>query len=127
VKYRPCRLKRGSRRLGPGHPMLVGMAHAPVISGQPPCEIHPMMMQLNPPIPLDTPKGPAFAHMTIDYSQEHYVLFVCFLIESGECWVFPNKDVRLQKNLTMGIRPGPACACHADSHRREDRTAARPG
>ena len=69
------------------------------------------MMQLNPPLPLDTPKGPAYAHMTIDYSQEHYVLFVCFLHETGECWVFPNKDVKLQRNLTMGVRPGPCMDC----------------
>lgn len=65
-------------------------------------ETDPMMMQLNPPIPLDTPKGPAFAHMTIDYSQDHYVLFVCFLVAPGECWVFPNKDVRLQKKWGSG-------------------------
>jgi hypothetical protein len=29
-----------------------------------------MMMPLNPPMPLDTPKGPAFAHPGIDYGQE---------------------------------------------------------
>lgn len=75
-----------------------------------------MMMQLNPPLPVDTPKGPAYAHMMIDYSQEHYLLFVCFLCDSGECWVLPNKDVKLQRNLTMGIRlPAAApCACSED-------------
>ena len=66
------------------------------------------MMQLNPPLPLDTARGPAYAHMVIDYSQEHYVLFVCFLQETGECWVLPNRDVRLQQNVTMGVRvPAP--------------------
>lgn len=84
------------------------------------------MMQLNPPIPLDTPKGPAFAHMTIDYSQEHYVLFVCFLVESGECWVFPNRDVRLQKNLTMGVRVGPPCTCREDQRAHRDPLQATP-
>lgn len=76
-----------------------------------------MMTQLNPPLPLDTPKGPAYAHLVIDYSQEHYLLFVCFVCETGECWVFPNKDVRLQKNLTMGVRvPAAApCTCAADA------------
>ena len=63
-----------------------------------------MMMQLNPPIPVDTPRGAAYAHLVIDYSQEHYVLFVCFLCESGECWVYPNRDVKLQANLSMGVR-----------------------
>jgi hypothetical protein len=69
-----------------------------------------MMLQLDPPIPVDTPKGPAYAHLTIDYSQEHYLLFVCFLTETGECWTFPNRDVKLQVNATMGVRV-PACAC----------------
>ena len=76
------------------------------------------MMQLNPPLPVDTPKGSAYAHMVIDYSQEHYVLFVCFLCDTGECWVLPNRDVRLQQNLTMGIRlPTPAtpCTCATDT------------
>ena len=77
-----------------------------------------MMMQLNPPLPVDTPKGAAYAHMVIDYSQEHYLLFVCFLCDTGECWVLPNKDVKLQKNLTMGVRtaPPPAdCTCEKDA------------
>ncbi len=76
-----------------------------------------MMMQLNPPLPLDTPKGSAFAHMVIDYGQEHYVLFVCFINETGECWVYPNKDVRAQKNVTMGVRTRPDCTCHAAGER----------
>ena len=67
-----------------------------------------MMMQLNPPIPVDTPRGPAYAHLVIDYSQEHYVLFVCFLCDSGECWVLPNRDVKLQTNVSMGVRIPPA-------------------
>ena len=76
-----------------------------------------MMLQLNPPIPLDTPKGAAFAHVLIDYGQEHYVLYVCFVNDTGECWVFPNRDVRLPKNLTMGVRvPKPVpCTCAADA------------
>ena len=78
-----------------------------------------MMMQLNPPLPVDTPKGPAYAHMVIDYSQEHYVLFVCFLCETGECWVYPNRDVKIQKNLSMGIRTprhqAVDCVCEADA------------
>lgn len=69
------------------------------------------MMQLNPALPLDTPKGPAYAHLVIDYSQEHYLLFVCFLVESGECWVFPNRDVKLQRNQTMGVRARAELAC----------------
>jgi hypothetical protein len=76
------------------------------------------MMQLNPPLPVDTPRGPAYAHMVIDYSQEHYVLFVCFLCETGECWVLPNRDVKLQQNLTMGVRVPKAaapCICEGEA------------
>lgn len=76
-----------------------------------------MTTQLNPPLPLDTPKGPAYAHLIIDYSQEHYLLFVCFVCATGECWIFPNKDVRLQQNITMGVRLPAAvpCTCAADA------------
>jgi hypothetical protein len=77
-----------------------------------------MMLQLNPPLPVDTPRGPAYAHMVIDYSQEHYVLFVCFLCETGECWVLPNRDVRLQQNMTMGVRMPKTvtpCTCEGDA------------
>ena len=75
------------------------------------------MTQLDPPIPLDTPKGPAYAHLAIDYGQEHYLLFVCFVNETGECWIFPNRDVRIQKNVSMDIRVHtPAnCDCHAET------------
>ena len=78
------------------------------------------MLQLNPPIPLDTPKGAGYAHMVIDYGQEHYLLFVCFINDTGECWLFPNRDIKMQKNFTMGIRApiksaDPACMCHVES------------
>lgn len=63
-----------------------------------------MILQLNPTIPLDTPKGRAHAHFVIDYSQEHSFLFVCFINETGECWIFSQKEIRLEKNITMGIR-----------------------
>jgi len=61
-----------------------------------------MMLRLDPPIPLDTPRGKGFAHVLIDYSQEHDLMWVIFLDESGECWTFLNKEVRLQKNLSFG-------------------------
>jgi hypothetical protein len=61
-----------------------------------------MMMQLAPPIPLDTPKGKGFAHFMIDYSQEHDLHWVVFIDETGECWTFANRDIRAQKNITLG-------------------------
>jgi hypothetical protein len=61
-----------------------------------------MMLQLNPPLPLITPKGKGFAHFLIDYSQEHDLIFVCFQDDTGECWSWSSKEIRLQPNITLG-------------------------
>ena len=58
--------------------------------------------QLNPPLPLNTPKGPALAHMVIDYGPEHSLIWVCFQDDTGECWSWANPEIRAQKNITMG-------------------------
>lgn len=63
-----------------------------------------MITRLDPPIPLDTPKGPAHAHLLLDYSQEHHLLWICFQDETGECWTWQNTFVKLRVNPTMGIR-----------------------
>lgn len=60
------------------------------------------MLQLNPVIPLETPKGRGNAHFLLDYSQEHNLIWIVFIDETGECWSFENDKVRLQKNLTFG-------------------------
>lgn len=60
------------------------------------------MLQLNPSIPLETPKGRGQAVFVIDYSPEHDLYWVVFLDESGECWTFNNKDIRVQANFTLG-------------------------
>lgn len=60
------------------------------------------MMRLDPPLPVMTPKGKAWAHVLIDYSQEHHLIFVCFQDDTGECWSWQSKDVRIQTNQTMG-------------------------
>jgi len=61
-----------------------------------------VILQLNPPIPLVSSKGNCTAFFIIDYSTEHSLIFVTFLEDSGECWLFRNSEVRLQKNLTFG-------------------------
>jgi hypothetical protein len=61
-----------------------------------------MITRINPPIPLDTIRGKGYAHLLIDYSQEHNLIWVVFIDETGECWNFENKEVRLQTNLTFG-------------------------
>lgn len=64
-----------------------------------------MILQLNPPLPIKTPKGKATAHFLIDYGPENSVLWVCFQDETGECWSWQNKDVRAQDNITYGRTP----------------------
>ena len=60
-----------------------------------------MMLQLNPPLPVQTPKGKAWAHVLIDYGPEADLLWVCFQDETGECWTWANKDIRLQENMSL--------------------------
>jgi hypothetical protein len=60
------------------------------------------MIQLNPPIPLLTPKGKALAHFLIDYGPEEHLLWVCFQNDTGECWTWPNDKIKAQANPTMG-------------------------
>lgn len=63
-----------------------------------------MILQLDPPIPLITPKGKGWAHFLIDYSQEHHLHWVVFIDETGECWTVPNPEVRIQSNWSLGRR-----------------------
>jgi hypothetical protein len=60
-----------------------------------------MILQLDPQIPVDTPKGPGFATLVIDNGQDHDLQWVVFIDATRECWTFRNPDIRLQKNLTM--------------------------
>lgn len=61
------------------------------------------MLQLNPMLPIirisDGMKG--FAFLVIDYSQEHDLLFTCAM-QNGEIWTLPNKDIRMQTNISLG-------------------------
>lgn len=65
--------------------------------------------QLDPPIPLHVlDKGPGFAIAVIDYGQEHNLIWVTAINETGEIWCAPNPKVRLQPNWTMGRAKSPA-------------------
>lgn len=61
-----------------------------------------MMLQLNPTIPIyrisDGMQGYAF--LVIDYSQEHNLLFSCAM-NNGEIWTLSNKQIRMQKNISL--------------------------
>ena len=65
------------------------------------------MLQLNPPIPMNTPKGEGFAHILIDYGPESDLYWTVLITETGEIWTYANKHVRASKNITLG-RTHPA-------------------
>jgi hypothetical protein len=62
-----------------------------------------MILQLNPMIPItrktDGMKGYAF--LVIDYSQEHYTLFVCGM-DDGDIWLLDNREISMQNNPSLG-------------------------
>jgi hypothetical protein len=57
-----------------------------------------LIVQLNPTMPLLTPKGPALAHFLIDYGEEHHLMWVCVQENTGEIWTWPNTQIRAQAN-----------------------------
>ena len=60
-----------------------------------------MIVQLNPQIPVTTPKGNAKAILLIDYSEDHNLMWVCIQDDSGEIWTWPNYKIRGIKNVSM--------------------------
>lgn len=58
--------------------------------------------QLNPPIPITSPKGSCLAIAVIDYGPEWDILWVCAQDDTGECWTWSNREIRFQKNVTLG-------------------------
>lgn len=61
------------------------------------------LTQLNPPLPINVlGKGKGYAIAVIDYGQEHNLIWVTALDESGEIWCAPNPKVRFLNNWTMG-------------------------
>lgn len=63
-----------------------------------------MLTQLNPSLPMDTPKGAGYAVAVIDYGLEHSLLWVVALNDTGEIWCVPNSKVRMQTNWSAGRR-----------------------
>lgn len=60
-----------------------------------------MILQLNPSLPLQTPKGPGRAILVIDYGEEHNLIFTVIIDETGEIWSFQGPEVKAQSNRTM--------------------------
>jgi hypothetical protein len=61
-----------------------------------------VILRLDPPLPLSTPKGPALAYFLIDYGLDYDLMFVCFIDATRECWTFRSPEIRAVENLTMG-------------------------
>lgn len=61
-----------------------------------------MILQLNPPIPLMTPKGEGLAYMVIDYGVDYDLMWVVAINDTGEIWTYPNHKVKAIKNITLG-------------------------
>lgn len=76
------------------------------------------MLQLNPPIPMNTPKGEGFAHILLDYGPESDLYWTVLITETGEIWTYANRYVRASKNITLG-RTNPS-----RPHGMHDRNAA---
>jgi hypothetical protein len=60
------------------------------------------VLQLNPPIPMNTPKGEGFAHILIDYGPESDLYWTVLITATGEIWTYANRHVRASKNITLG-------------------------
>lgn len=58
-----------------------------------------MILQLNPPIPVETPRGKGLAQLVIDYGPEHHLLWVVFQAD-GQCWSWQNPQVRGETNIS---------------------------
>ncbi len=61
-----------------------------------------MILQFNPPIPVTTPKGKALAQAIINDGPDHDIYWICFQDSTGESWVYPNSDIRAQRNIPHG-------------------------
>lgn len=63
-----------------------------------------MFKQLNPTIPvyIKSKEKTGYALAVIDYSQEHDLIWIVALDESGEMWCVPNADIRAVKNYSIG-------------------------
>lgn len=61
-----------------------------------------MLVQLNPSIPLRSPRASGEAIAVIDYGPEHDLLWVIVDDTTGQIWSVRNPDVRAYKNPSIG-------------------------
>ena len=68
------------------------------------------LLQLDPPIPMRTPKGEGLATLVIDYGPDYDLLWTVIVTKgehAGEIWTYPNTQVRGVENASLG-RHAPA-------------------
>jgi hypothetical protein len=59
-----------------------------------------MLIQLDPILHVITPLGKANAHFLNYIDDDHYAVFGCFQVSTGESWWWPSKHVRLNTSVT---------------------------
>lgn len=71
------------------------------------------LLQLNPPIPLNTPKGEGLAVLVIDYGPDFDLWWTVVISKgefAGQIWTYSNAEVRGVPNITLGRHPAAAPA-----------------
>jgi hypothetical protein len=61
-----------------------------------------VILQLNPVLEVDTPKGRGHAEFLIDYGPEADLLWVVVMRDTGEIWTLRNADIRATANVSIG-------------------------
>ncbi|WGR74300.1 MULTISPECIES: hypothetical protein [unclassified Bradyrhizobium] len=78
------------------------------------------ILQLNPPIYVETPLGSAVCMFLWEHGLEIDVQWCCFIESTGEPWWLPNNQIRLSTNLSAGrsktseIKPLPGLEKHIE-------------
>ncbi len=82
-----------------------------------------MFTQLDPPLPLHVlGKGDGYALAVIDYGQEHNLIWVTAIDDTGEIWCAPNPEVRVQANWSLGRGNALAVAASKEALRQQAST-----
>jgi hypothetical protein len=86
------------------------------------------LLQLNPPIPMQTPRGEGLAVLVIDYGPDHDLWWTVILSKgehAGEIWTYSNPQLRGVGNITLG-RPASLPPREARSEVREGLNSPEP-
>lgn len=67
-----------------------------------------MITQLNPQLSVVVLKDgkwiKGYAFAILDYSQDHDLMFIIALDDTGEIWIVPNDEVRMENNWSLKRR-----------------------